>query len=48
MRRLRGSRHWSGWLVVAAVVFVMAGPAGAQWDKLLKGLGGQGSAGAGL
>ena len=48
MRRLRGSRHWSGWLVVAAVVFVMAGPAGAQWDKLLKGLGGQGSAGTGL
>jgi hypothetical protein len=29
-------------------LFVMAGPAGAQWDKLLKGLGGQGSAGAGL
>jgi hypothetical protein len=48
MRRLRGSRHWCGWLVVAAVLFVMAGPAGAQWDKLLKGLGGQGSAGAGL
>jgi hypothetical protein len=48
MRRLRGSRHWSGWLIVAAVLFVMAGPAGAQWDKLLKGLGGQGSAGAGL
>ena len=48
MRRLRGSRHWSGWLVVAAVLFVLAGPAGAQWDKLLKGLGGQGSAGAGL
>jgi len=48
MRRLRGSRHWSGWLVVAAVVLVMAGPAGAQWDKLLKGLGGQGSAGTGL
>jgi hypothetical protein len=48
MRRLRGSRHWSGWLVVAAVVFVMAGPAGAQWDKLLKGLGGQESAGTGL
>jgi hypothetical protein len=48
MRRLRGSRHWCGGLVVAAVLFVMAGPAGAQWDKLLKGLGGQGSAGAGL
>ena len=48
MRRLRGSRHWCGWLVVAAVLLVMAGPAGAQWDKLLKGLGGQGSAGAGL
>ena len=48
MRSLRGSRHWSGWLIVAAVLFVMAGPAGAQWDKLLKGLGGQGSAGAGL
>ena len=48
MRRHRGSRHWSGWLVVAAVLFVLAGPAGAQWDKLLKGLGGQGSAGAGL
>jgi hypothetical protein len=48
MRRLRGSRHWCGSLAVAAVLFVMAGPAGAQWDKLLKGLGGQGSAGAGL
>ena len=48
MRRHRGSRQWSGWLIVAAVLFVMAGPAGAQWDKLLKGLGGQGSAGAGL
>ena len=48
MRRHRGSRPWSGWLIVAAVLFVMAGPAGAQWDKLLKGLGGQGSAGAGL
>jgi hypothetical protein len=42
-------RHWSGWLAVAAVLFVLAGPAGAQWDKLLKGLGGgEGSAGAGL
>jgi hypothetical protein len=48
MPRHRGSRHCSGWLIVAAVLFVMAGPAGAQWDKLLKGLGGQGSAGAGL
>ncbi len=48
MRRHRGSRYWSGWLVVATVLFVMAGPAGAQWDKPLKGLGGQGSAGAGL
>jgi len=48
MRRHRGSRYWSGWLVVAAVLFVMAGPAGVQRDKPLKGLGGQGSAGAGL
>ena len=48
MRTHRGSGHWSSWLAVAAVLFVMAGPAGAQWDKLLKGLGGQGSAGAGL
>jgi hypothetical protein len=31
------------------VLFALAGPAGAQWDKLLKGLGGgEGSAGAGL
>ncbi|MFI5328446.1 MAG: DUF4197 domain-containing protein [Candidatus Rokuibacteriota bacterium] len=49
MRTRRGVRHWSGWLAVAAVLFVLAGPAGAQWDKLLKGLGGgEGSAGAGL
>ena len=49
MRTRRGSRHWSGWLAVAAVLFVLTGPAGAQWDKLLKGLGGgEGSAGAGL
>jgi hypothetical protein len=48
MRIRRGSRFWSSWLVVAAVLFALAGPAGAQWDKLLKGLGGQGSAGAGL
>jgi hypothetical protein len=35
--------------VFAAALFVLAGPAGAQWDKLLKGLGGgEGSAGAGL
>jgi uncharacterized protein DUF4197 len=49
MRTRRGLRHWSGWLAAAAVLFVLAGPAGAQWDKLLKGLGGgQGTAGAGL
>jgi len=49
MRTRRGVRHWSGWLAVAAVLFVLTGPAGAQWDKLLKGLGGgEGSAGAGL
>ena len=49
MHTRRGLRHWYGWLAAAAVLFVLAGPAGAQWDKLLKGLGGgQGSAGAGL
>ena len=49
MRTRRRVRHWSGWLAVAAVLFVLTGPAGAQWDKLLKGLGGgEGSAGAGL
>ena len=49
MRTRRRGRHWSGWLAVAAVLFVLTGPAGAQWDKLLKGLGGgEGSAGAGL
>lgn len=49
MRTGRKSRQWSGWLAFAAVLFVLAGPAGAQWDKLLKGLGGgEGSAGAGL
>ncbi|HEX4995397.1 MAG TPA: DUF4197 domain-containing protein [Methylomirabilota bacterium] len=49
MRTRRGLRHWSGWLAVAAVLFVLTGPASAQWDKLLKGLGGgEGSAGAGL
>jgi hypothetical protein len=49
MRTRRGLRHWCGWLAVAAVLFVLTGPAGAQWDKLLKGLGGgEGSAGAGL
>jgi len=48
MRMHRGAGHWSGWLALAAVLFLLAGPAGAQWDKLLKGLGGEGSAGAGL
>ncbi len=49
MRTRRRVRHWSGWLAVAGVLFVLTGPAGAQWDKLLKGLGGgEGSAGAGL
>jgi uncharacterized protein DUF4197 len=49
MRTRRGLRHWSGWLAVAVVLFALTGPAGAQWDKLLKGLGGgEGSAGAGL
>jgi hypothetical protein len=49
MRTRRESRHWSGWVAFAAMLFVLAGPAGAQWDKLLKGLGGgEGSAGAGL
>jgi hypothetical protein len=47
MRTRRESRQWSGWLAVAAVLFVLVGPAGAQWDKLLKGLGG-GEAGSGL
>jgi hypothetical protein len=36
-------------MAVAAVLFVLTAPAGAQWDKLLKGLGGgEGTAGAGL
>lgn len=48
MRTHRGPRHWSGWLAVAAVLVLVAGPANAQWDKLLKGLGGEGSPGAGL
>ena len=48
MRTHRGSGHWSGWLAVAAVLFLVAGPANGQWDKLLKGLGGEGSQGAGL
>src|SRR5258706_10951862 len=49
MRPRRGLRRWSGWLAVGAVLFLLAGPASAQWDKLLKGLGGgEGSAGAGL
>ena len=49
MRTRRGLRRWSGWLAVGAVLFLLAGPASAQWDKLLKGLGGgEGSAGAGL
>ncbi|HJR00946.1 MAG TPA: DUF4197 domain-containing protein [Methylomirabilota bacterium] len=49
MRRHRGLRQSSVWLAVGAVLFALAGPAGAQWDKLLKGLGGgEGSAGAGL
>lgn len=47
MRARRESGRWSGWLAFAAVLLVLAGPAGAQWDKLLKGLGG-GEAGAGL
>jgi hypothetical protein len=47
MRTRRESRQWSGWLAFATVLLVLAGPAGAQWDKLLKGLGG-GEAGAGL
>ena len=47
MRTRRESGQWSGWLAFAAVLLVLAGPAGAQWDKLLKGLGG-GEAGAGL
>lgn len=48
MRTPRGSGQWSGWLAVGAVLFLLTGPAAAQWDKLLKGLGGAGSAGAGL
>ena len=48
MRPQRGWWPWSGWLAVAAVLFLLAGPAAAQWDKLLKGLGGPGSQGAGL
>jgi Protein of unknown function (DUF4197) len=48
MRTHRGSWPWSGWLAVTAVLLLLAGPATAQWDKLLKGLGGQGALGAGL
>ena len=44
----RESRHWSGWPAVAMVVVLLASPADARWDKLLKGLGGEGSQGAGL
>src|SRR5258705_13344556 len=40
MRTRRGLRRWSGWLAVGAVLFLLAGPASAQWDKLLKGPGG--------
>jgi hypothetical protein len=35
-------------LAVAVMVVLLAGPAQAQWDKLLKGLGGAGGLGAGL
>jgi hypothetical protein len=35
-------------LAVAAMLLLLAGPAHAQWDKLLKGLGGTGGLGAGL
>ena len=45
MRTRRGLRHWSGWLALAAVLFVSTEPASAQWDKLLKGQGSAGGAG---
>jgi hypothetical protein len=48
MRTHRGSRYGSACLAIVTLLFLLAGPAGAQWDKLLKGLGGEGSAGAGL
>lgn len=48
MRIHRGSRYGSACLAIVTLLFLLAGPAGAQWDKLLKGLGGEGSAGAGL
>ena len=48
VRAHRGAWRWAGGLAVAAVLVLLAGPAAAQWDKLLKGLGGQGSLGAGL
>jgi hypothetical protein len=48
MHAYRESRRWSRTLALAAVLALLAGPASAQWDKLLKGLGGQGSLGAGL
>ena len=48
MRAHRGWGHRSGWLAVAAVLLLLTDPAAAQWDKLLKGLGGEGSRGAGL
>jgi hypothetical protein len=44
----RESRYWSGWLAVAVALVLLAGPADAQLDKLLKGLGGEASQGAGL
>jgi uncharacterized protein DUF4197 len=48
VRARRAAWPWSGGLAVAAVFVLLAGPAAAQWDKLLKGLGGQGNLGAGL
>jgi hypothetical protein len=48
VRARRGAWPWAGGLAVAAVFVLLAGPAAAQWDKLLKGLGGQGNLGAGL
>ena len=48
MRTYRGWGRGTCPLAVAAMLLLLAGPAGAQWDKLLRGLGGQGSLGAGL
>lgn len=48
MRADRQSWRRAHSLALAAALVLLTGPAHAQWDKLLKGLGEQGSQGAGL